>query len=147
LPGHASVGARHRQRPAPDTLQSPGAWDPAEGQWLAGSVARILADRALHGRGDVDCSALLSQNTGLTGGAAMPAHMPARQLTAIALSLLSACAVGPDFHHPNAPLPDGYTAAAQPQVTASAEGTAGAAQRFVSGASIPSRWWESFDCA
>jgi len=73
--------------------------------------------------------------------------MSARHLVAIAVSVLPACAVGPDFRHPNAPLPDRYTAASQPQATASAAGVGGEAQHFVSGANVPSRWWEAFECA
>jgi NodT family efflux transporter outer membrane factor (OMF) lipoprotein len=74
--------------------------------------------------------------------------MPARHLVAIALSLLSACAVGPDFRHPDTPLPESFTGGTQPQVTASTQGAAGESQRFVIGATgLPSRWWESFECA
>src|SRR5215469_12181001 len=73
--------------------------------------------------------------------------MSARHLVAIAVSVLPACAVGPDFRHPNAPLLDRYTAASQPQATASAAGVGGEAQHFVSGAHDRSRWWEAFECA
>jgi NodT family efflux transporter outer membrane factor (OMF) lipoprotein len=73
--------------------------------------------------------------------------MPPRHVATITVSLLSACAVGPDFHGPSAPLPDRYTAAEQPQSTASAGGAGGEAQLFVSGADVGSRWWESFECA
>src|SRR5262245_11526290 len=73
--------------------------------------------------------------------------MPARHFVAFAPCLLSACALGPDFRHPNTPLPDTYTAAGQPQMTASAAGVGGEAQHFISGGSVPSRWWESFECA
>jgi NodT family efflux transporter outer membrane factor (OMF) lipoprotein len=73
--------------------------------------------------------------------------MTARHCVAITVSLLSACAVGPDFHHPSASLPDRYTAADQPQATASAAGMGGEAQQFIGGADVGSRWWESFECA
>jgi NodT family efflux transporter outer membrane factor (OMF) lipoprotein len=61
-------------------------------------------------------------------------------------SLLSACAPGPEFQRPGAPAGDQYTAADQPQITAAASGEAGAAQHFVTGATVPGRWWESFQC-
>ncbi|HEY2676943.1 MAG TPA: efflux transporter outer membrane subunit [Steroidobacteraceae bacterium] len=72
--------------------------------------------------------------------------MPIRIVVAVSMSVLAACAVGPDFKRPAAPATDKYTAAVQPQSTAAASGEAGEAQRFVSGAELPTRWWESFQC-
>ena len=57
---------------------------------------------------------------------------------------LTACAVGPDFHRPEAPAATAYTETALPQETASASGTGGAAQRFFPGQDIPSQWWMLF---
>jgi NodT family efflux transporter outer membrane factor (OMF) lipoprotein len=73
--------------------------------------------------------------------------MHARHCTLVILgSLLSACAPGPEFQRPGAPATDRYTDAEQPQITAAASGEAGEAQHFVSGATVPGRWWESFQC-
>jgi NodT family efflux transporter outer membrane factor (OMF) lipoprotein len=72
--------------------------------------------------------------------------MRLRHLSILAASLLPACAVGPDFHRPAAP-PTAKYAAEQPEATVAASGEAGAAQRFVSGAQLPGRWWEAFQCA
>jgi NodT family efflux transporter outer membrane factor (OMF) lipoprotein len=63
------------------------------------------------------------------------------------VSLLAACAVGPNFKPAAAPPIDHYTAGEEPRATAAAPGEAGAAQSFVSGAAVPDRWWESFHCA
>jgi len=70
--------------------------------------------------------------------------MHARHFVLAAVSLLSACAVGPNFKQPAAPPTDQYTAGEEPRATAAATGAAGAAQHFVSGAVVPDRWWESF---
>jgi NodT family efflux transporter outer membrane factor (OMF) lipoprotein len=72
--------------------------------------------------------------------------MHVRHLIVAAASLVSACSLGPDFQRPGAPDTARYTAAEQPEATAAAAGEAGAAQRFVSGADVPARWWESFQC-
>jgi NodT family efflux transporter outer membrane factor (OMF) lipoprotein len=68
-------------------------------------------------------------------------------VAAAAASLLSACALGPDFQRPSAPATDKYTAGQQPEATAAAAGEAGNAQHFLSGAVVPGRWWESFQCS
>jgi NodT family efflux transporter outer membrane factor (OMF) lipoprotein len=59
--------------------------------------------------------------------------------------LLSGCAVGPDFHKPEAPSGAGFTVQPLPQTTSSAPGLAGDAQRFVSGETVPFDWWKAFD--
>jgi NodT family efflux transporter outer membrane factor (OMF) lipoprotein len=64
----------------------------------------------------------------------------------IACAALAACAVGPDFRHAAAPPTGQYTGGEQPAITAQAPGPGGAAQQFVSGATLPARWWESFHC-
>jgi NodT family efflux transporter outer membrane factor (OMF) lipoprotein len=72
--------------------------------------------------------------------------MPVRPALALTATLLAGCAVGPEFHRPAAPAVDRYTAVGQPEATAAATGEAGGAQRFVSGADLESRWWETFQC-
>ncbi|MBI3812732.1 MAG: efflux transporter outer membrane subunit [Nitrospirae bacterium] len=58
--------------------------------------------------------------------------------------VLAGCAVGPNFHRPEAPTTTGYTETARPRETAAAQGTGGAAQHFVSGQEIPGQWWTLF---
>ena len=62
----------------------------------------------------------------------------------VALSLTTACVVGPNFHSPAPPAVSGY--AAKPvQTTAATPGVAGGeAQRLISGADIPAEWWTLF---
>lgn len=61
---------------------------------------------------------------------------------------LSACAVGPDFHAPDAPkLADAshpYTPAPLPAMAASGASPAYVPQHFVDGQDISARWWEAF---
>lgn len=61
-----------------------------------------------------------------------------------AAALLGACAVGPDFKHPQAPESARYTAEPLPPQTASSEGAAGAAQTYVPSGDIPAQWWTLF---
>jgi NodT family efflux transporter outer membrane factor (OMF) lipoprotein len=70
-----------------------------------------------------------------------------RSTVIAALTLLAGCAMGPDFHRPAAPPPDHYTAGTQPEATADTAAAGAGVQRFVSGAPLPARWWESFHCA
>ncbi|MGB3549982.1 MAG: efflux transporter outer membrane subunit [Candidatus Binatus sp.] len=56
---------------------------------------------------------------------------------------LTACAVGPDFVRPTAPVAKRYTYEQQPAGTIVAEG---GAQRFENGATIAADWWRLFDC-
>jgi NodT family efflux transporter outer membrane factor (OMF) lipoprotein len=72
--------------------------------------------------------------------------MRMRSFVLLTVSLLAACAVGPDFQRPPAPAGEQYTPGQQPQATAAASGDAAAAQHFVNGATVPSHWWESFQC-
>jgi NodT family efflux transporter outer membrane factor (OMF) lipoprotein len=51
--------------------------------------------------------------------------------------MLSACAVGPDFKKPNAPIATGYT-------TDAAQIISTGARHFVMGRDIPFAWWEQF---
>lgn len=73
----------------------------------------------------------------------MRAH---KWLVAVTTALLSACVVGPDFHDPHTVATDRYTPGQQPESTVDPGGTNGGAQRFISGADLPSRWWELFQC-
>ena len=57
------------------------------------------------------------------------------------LSVLSACAVGPDFTSPNAPPVMHYTKGADPTTTADAGNTM---QIFTSGAKVDPAWWHLF---
>jgi NodT family efflux transporter outer membrane factor (OMF) lipoprotein len=63
---------------------------------------------------------------------------------ALALFLLAACAVGPDFKVPSAPPESGYTQEAHPAATAAVAGAGGASQRFDAGRDIPGQWWTLF---
>ena len=57
---------------------------------------------------------------------------------------LTACAVGPNFHSPDAPATQHYTQGDQPTATTDAPGAAGAVQTFVSDRDIPGDWWTLF---
>ena len=58
-------------------------------------------------------------------------------VSALALAVLSACAVGPDFKAPEPPPVTGYTPEAHPAPTVAVGGMAGASQKFVLGRDIP----------
>jgi NodT family efflux transporter outer membrane factor (OMF) lipoprotein len=57
------------------------------------------------------------------------------------LCILSACAVGPNFHHPPAPAVTHYSNGTDPAKTASVQGTA---QQFNPGATVAADWWRLF---
>ena len=59
-------------------------------------------------------------------------------------AMLAACAVGPDFHPPEAPATKSYTEAPLPSQTAATTGTGGAVQRFITEQEIPAQWWTLF---
>lgn len=59
-------------------------------------------------------------------------------------SLLTGCAVGPDFTRPAKPDVATYTAAPLPAYTTSAPTTLGGAQQFVEGDRITPHWWKEF---
>jgi NodT family efflux transporter outer membrane factor (OMF) lipoprotein len=63
---------------------------------------------------------------------------------AVALLLMTGCAVGPDFRSPTAPKATAYTATPLPAETAAAPGAGGEAQRFVAAGGIPDEWWRLF---
>ncbi|MBV8934474.1 MAG: efflux transporter outer membrane subunit [Alphaproteobacteria bacterium] len=62
----------------------------------------------------------------------------------VAMAVLAACAVGPDFEPPAAPDVPGYTAQPLVQRTATADVKGGEAQRFVQDLDIPGQWWTLF---
>jgi NodT family efflux transporter outer membrane factor (OMF) lipoprotein len=65
-------------------------------------------------------------------------------LTGAALLLLGACAVGPNYHRPQAPNDSDYGSAPSQGTTVSAPGTGGQAQHFIAGRDIPGEWWTLF---
>jgi len=70
-------------------------------------------------------------------------------LAALVLSLggpVVGCAVGPNFHPPEAPTVQRYPASPVPDETVSADVPAGQAQRFVGARDIPAEWWTLFQC-
>jgi NodT family efflux transporter outer membrane factor (OMF) lipoprotein len=58
--------------------------------------------------------------------------------------LLSACAVGPDFHAPPPPATQGYTPGELPKSTQSTAVVGGEPQRFQFGQDLPGEWWTLF---
>ncbi|KVC26692.1 efflux transporter outer membrane subunit [Burkholderia pseudomultivorans] len=64
-----------------------------------------------------------------------------------AAALLAGCAVGPDFHTPDAPPTQRYTRGAAPSATAAASGPAGDTQTFAPNAHALTRWWTQFGSA
>lgn len=71
----------------------------------------------------------------------------ARALALLAGLSVAGCAVGPDYHRPDAPPVDRYTAQPLPAATAAAKAADGDAQRFLQGRDVPARWWTTFDNA
>ena len=71
---------------------------------------------------------------------------PYREIVSIVivLSMLSGCAVGPDYKRPEAPKAASYTAEALHERTISAPLSGGEAQRFTPGQTIPDQWWSLF---
>ncbi len=63
------------------------------------------------------------------------------------LASLAACAVGPNFHRPQAPKEAGYTVAPLPDKTTATPGPSGDAQQFVMGQDVDFRWWQAFGSA
>jgi NodT family efflux transporter outer membrane factor (OMF) lipoprotein len=62
-------------------------------------------------------------------------------LAAAIVTALGGCMVGPDFHTPEAPKTQAYTASPMPDQTVSAPVTGGAAQSFTPGQDLPGEWW------
>jgi NodT family efflux transporter outer membrane factor (OMF) lipoprotein len=65
-------------------------------------------------------------------------------LASLASSFLAGCAVGPSFERPATDAPASFVAEPLPAQTTAAPIQGGAAQRFVSGAEVPARWWTLF---
>src|SRR5580692_1949879 len=63
---------------------------------------------------------------------------------ALALALLSGCAVGPDFEKPAAPTANGYGPAPLVARSLPADGSGGDAQELEPCADIPAQWWSLF---
>ena len=69
----------------------------------------------------------------------------ARYLGAAATCLVTACAVGPNYHAPKAPDTTGFVPPqALPPATATSPVPGGEAQRFLAGQDIPGEWWTLF---
>ena len=68
-------------------------------------------------------------------------------LALLAAAVVSACAVGPDFHAPPPPATTHYTRAPEPTGTVSAPGASGTAQTFSAERDIPADWWTLFHSA
>jgi len=62
-------------------------------------------------------------------------------LAASLASVVTSCAVGPDFHSPPPPATTHYTRAPEPTDTVAAPGASGVAQTFSSERDIPADWW------
>jgi NodT family efflux transporter outer membrane factor (OMF) lipoprotein len=77
-----------------------------------------------------------------------PLIQPLSKAAVATLTLLSGCAVGPNFKAPEAPHNAGFVPAGQlaPETTA-APLPGGNAQRFVDGMDIPGQWWTLFQSA
>ncbi|MEO8810381.1 MAG: efflux transporter outer membrane subunit [Rhodanobacter sp.] len=80
------------------------------------------------------------------------ARHPARAFIFLVSLALAGCAVGPDYHRPDAPAVARYTAQPLPAATATAHSVDsdsdsdddGDAQRFLQGRDVPARWWTTF---
>src|SRR3984957_19981367 len=59
-------------------------------------------------------------------------------------ALSASCAVGPQYHRPQAPANAGYAPAPLPESSASAPIHGGEAQRLINDRDIPFEWWEQF---
>ena len=60
------------------------------------------------------------------------------------MAVVAGCAVGPNFHKPQAPDGAGYTTTPLPDATAAANIHGGDAQRLVIGQELPHAWWQAF---
>ena len=61
-----------------------------------------------------------------------------------AMTLVSGCAVGPDFHRPAPPAIEGYTRPSLAATTEAADVAGGQAQRLILGGEVPYDWWTLF---
>jgi NodT family efflux transporter outer membrane factor (OMF) lipoprotein len=79
----------------------------------------------------------------------MPSGTRRRIRTALIVAvaaLASSCAVGPNFHKPEAPANAGYSPAPLPETSSSAEIHGGEVQHYIAGRDIPFQWWQLFQC-
>jgi NodT family efflux transporter outer membrane factor (OMF) lipoprotein len=67
-------------------------------------------------------------------------------LVAAGAALAASCAVGPNFHKPEAPANAGYAPTPLPEASASTEIHGGEAQHYIAGRDIPFQWWQLFQC-
>src|SRR5579863_3148976 len=72
---------------------------------------------------------------------AMHASRRMSAMCAAFLCIVSACAVGPNFHHPDPPAVTHYTHGTDPVATAAVDGTA---QQFHTGGVLAGDWWRLF---
>ena len=70
--------------------------------------------------------------------------LPQKLPVLLAALLLSACAVGPDFHAPKAPAVSGYTHQPLPVTTPASKTLLGTAQTFGGQLANNDEWWKSF---
>jgi NodT family efflux transporter outer membrane factor (OMF) lipoprotein len=68
-------------------------------------------------------------------------------LAAASAAMTFGCAVGPRWHSAQAPAGAGYSPAALPEVSGSAQIHGGEVQHLVAGRDIPFEWWELFQSA
>ena len=71
-------------------------------------------------------------------------HLRATLLVTAAAALAPGCAVGPNFHRPEAPPGAGYAPAPLPETSSSAPVHGGEVQHYIAGRDIPFEWWELF---
>jgi NodT family efflux transporter outer membrane factor (OMF) lipoprotein len=71
-------------------------------------------------------------------------RFPAIAVSLAAATLVAGCAVGPDFHPPDAPTVDRYSREAMARRTTSVDVAGGASQKLVRDMDIPGKWWELF---
>lgn len=75
----------------------------------------------------------------------MAVRRAGRSVLALGITLaLGACAVGPDFHRPDAPASQDYSPTTTPKTTASMPGQGGNPQQWVRNMDIPGQWWTLF---
>ncbi len=67
-----------------------------------------------------------------------------RTLAGALMLALAGCAVGPNYHRPDAPSVDRYTVQPLPAQTVSTDTAGGDAQRFLEGQDVPQHWWTTF---
>jgi NodT family efflux transporter outer membrane factor (OMF) lipoprotein len=74
----------------------------------------------------------------------MPNAFRSPAIYAVCMAVAAGCAVGPNFHKPQAPNGAGYTTTPLPEATAAANIHGGDAQRLVTGQDLPYAWWQAF---